>query len=272
MLKASENGKNFNVYATIAPAIVSQFSYAKIGQIVAGIRKAGFHSVVETALGADMVAREEAKELVEKGFLTNSCCPSFVSYVRINFPELAEHISDNLSPMAAISKYLKKNDPTAKVVFIGPCIAKKAEIRKEKVAPYVDAVMTFEELQALLDGMDIHVEELPEELLNNASGFGRAFARSGGVTAAITQEVKESGADFEVKPEICNGIDACKVALLKAQKGCLEANYIEGMACEGGCIGGAACLHHGPKNLRDVDNYATQAYEKTISESLRALV
>jgi [FeFe] hydrogenase (group B1/B3) len=271
-LKASEKGKNFRVYAAIAPSIVSQFSYAKIGQIVAGIRKAGFHSVVEVALGADMVAREEAKELTEKGFLTNSCCPAFVSYVNINFPQLSKHISDNLSPMAEISKYLKKNDPTGKVVFIGPCIAKKAEIRKKEVADYVDAVLTFEELQALLDGMDIHVEVLPEELLDNASGFGRAYARSGGVSAAIAQAVKEARSDFIVKPEICNGLDACKLALLKAQKGCLDANFIEGMACEGGCIGGAACLHHGPKNLRDVDNYANQAYEKTISESLRALV
>ena len=272
MLKESDGGKNFNVYAVIAPSIASQFSYAKIGQIVSGIRKAGFHSVVEAALGADMVARGEAAELQRKGFLTNSCCPAFVNYVKINYPELEKHISESLSPMAEISKYLKKHDPKAKVVFIGPCIAKKEEIRNKRVGPYVDSVLTFEELQAMLDGLNIHAEELAEEPLENASRFGRAFARSGGVSDAIRQALKEEENGIELKPAVCNGLDACKAALLKASRGRLDANYIEGMACEGGCIGGAACLHHGPKNLHDVDQYASQALEKTIAGSLRALV
>lgn len=272
MLKASGGGTNYKVYAVIAPSIVSQFTYAKIGQIAAGIRKAGFHSVVEAALGADMIAGKEAAELIDKGILANSCCPAFVSYVKINFPSLSAHLSESLSPMAEIAKYIKKNDETAKVVFIGPCIAKKAEFQLDEIAPSVDCVLTFEELQALLDGLDIHSEDLPVEPLENASSFGRAFARSGGVAAAVAQAVKESGSDFEMKPEICSGLDACKAALQKAEKGRLCANYIEGMACEGGCIGGAACLHHGPKNLRDVDQYAGQAMEKTIGGSLRALV
>lgn len=272
MLRDSRNGENFKVYAVIAPSIVTQFAYAKIGQIVAGIRHAGFFGVVEAALGADMVASEEAAELQKEGFLTSSCCPAFVKFTETQFPDMAEHVSGCLSPMAAISKYIKQNEPTARTVFIGPCIAKKEEFRKKEVSKYVDGVLTFEELQALLDGLDIRSEELPEEPLDNASPFGRVFARSGGLTTAVTQAVKESGGGFEVKAEVCDGLDACRAALLKASHGKLDANFIEGMACEGGCIGGAACLRHGASNRRDVDKYADEAKEKTIGASLDALL
>lgn len=268
MLKESEGGKKYKVYAAIAPAIVSQFTYAKIGQIVSGLKKMGFHSVVEVALGADMVAYKEAKELAEKGFLTSSCCPSFVKYVQSQFPDMAKNISGNVSPMVEIAKIIKQTDPTAKVVFIGPCISKKMEITKKEIAGIVDGVLTFEELQAFLDGMDIKVEELPEDVLNNASYYGRIFARNGGVADAVAHVIQAENMDFELKPEICNGLDQCKIALLKASKGVLGKNFIEGMACEGGCIGGAACLSHAVKNKAIVDNYAKQALESGIHNTL----
>jgi [FeFe] hydrogenase (group B1/B3) len=271
LLKESAGGKNFKVYAAIAPSIVSQFSYAKIGQIVSGIKKIGFHSVVEVALGADIVAYKEAKELAQTGFLTSSCCPSFVRYVEINFPNMVQYISHNVSPMVEIAKLIKKTDKTAKVVFIGPCISKKMEFQKKGIAGIVDCVMTFEELQALFDGMDINVEELQEDVLNNASYYGRIFARNGGVSTAVAHVVKEENIDFEVKPEICDGLDQCRIALLKASKGSLDSNFIEGMACEGGCIGGAACLSHGVKNKSDIDSYARQAQESDVKDSLEVL-
>ena len=179
MLKKSDGNKNYKVYAVVAPSISSQFRYAKLGQVISGIKALGFHHVVEAALGADMVAYEESKELAEKGFLTSSCCPAFVDYVKKQFPQLAQNVSHNLSPMATISKYIKETDPTAKVVFIGPCTAKKMEIQLEEVRPYVDIVITFEELQALFDGKGIEITELEEDVLDNASYFGRIFARSG---------------------------------------------------------------------------------------------
>ena len=123
LIKGSENNKNYRVYAVVAPSISGQFSYAKLGQVIKGLKELGFHTVVEAALGADLVAMSEAKELTEKGFLTSSCCPAFVSYINSEFPDLAEHISHNLSPMVEISKYIKKTDQTAKAVFIGPCTA-----------------------------------------------------------------------------------------------------------------------------------------------------
>ncbi|MFT4144328.1 MAG: 4Fe-4S dicluster domain-containing protein [Mobilitalea sp.] len=268
ILKGSEHGKNYKVYAAIAPAIVSQFTYAKIEQIVAGLKIMGFHTVVEVALGADIVANKEAKELAEKGFLTSSCCPSFVRYIEINYPEMIPHISHNVSPMIEIANLIKMTDETAKVIFIGPCISKKAEYKRQGNSESVDCVITFEELQALLDGMNIEVEKLPEQSLDNASYFGRIFARSGGLSEAVGQAIKEENIDFEVKAEICDGIEQCKIALLKASKGKLDKNFIEGMACEGGCINGAACLHHGPKNRLEVDKYGMQAIEKKIQDSL----
>ena len=151
LIKKSNNNENYKVYAVVAPAIASQFNYAKVGQVIHAIKELGFHTVVEAALGADIVAKAEAAELVEKGFLTTSCCPSFVDYMEKEFPDMLEFVSHNPSPMAAIGKYIKEKDPSAKVVFIGPCVAKKKEVQRDEVAPYVDVVLTFQELQALLD-------------------------------------------------------------------------------------------------------------------------
>ena len=174
--------------------------------------------------------------------------------------------------MAEISKYIKEGDPSAKVVFIGPCTAKKAEARLDTVKPYVDAVLTFEELQALFDSRDIEITELAEAPLNHASYFGRIFARSGGLTDAVRQALKEQGLDdFELNPCACDGIEECRLALLKKSKNLLDANFIEGMACVGGCIGGAGCLTHGDKSKTEVDKYGAEALERSISDAISAL-
>ncbi len=260
------------VYAVVAPTISSQFTYAKLGQVITGLKELGFCTVVEAALGADMVALAESKELVEKGFLTSSCCPAFVDYIYKNFPELVTNISHNLSPMAAISRYIKENDPSAKVVFVGPCTAKKGEVQKEEVKKYVDAAMTFEELQALFDSREIDITSLEEGTLDNASYYGRIFARCGGLSDAVAQAIKEQGIDdFELKSTSCDGIEACRIALLKKKKKLLDSNFIEGMACLGGCIGGAGCLTHGEKNKIEVDKHGNEARGKTITEVVSAL-
>ncbi|MDD6062226.1 MAG: 4Fe-4S dicluster domain-containing protein [Oscillospiraceae bacterium] len=272
MLKESEENKKNKVYAVVAPSISSQFSYAKLGQVITGIKQLGFHTVIEAALGADMVAQAESKELAEKGFLTSSCCPAFVQYIKSAFPQMLEYVSHNLSPMATLAKYIKNAEATAKVVFIGPCTAKKAEAQLDTVKPYVDAVLTFEELQALLDSKDIDITTLAEDVLDNASYFGRIFARSGGLSDAVVQGLKEQGLeDFELKSCVCNGIEECRTALLKKSKNVLNANFIEGMACVGGCIGGAGCLTHGEKNKLEVDKYGREAMEKTIGDALSLL-
>ncbi len=271
IIKKSQNNERYKVYAIVAPSISSQFTYAKLGQVITGLKKLGFFTVVEAALGADMVAMSEAKELSEKEFLTSSCCPAFVQYIKSAFPALVPHISHNLSPMAMLAKYIKETSEGAKVVFIGPCTAKKAEAQLESVKPYVDCVMTFEELQALFDSKDIDITALSEDVLDNASYYGRIFARSGGLADAVAQALTEQKLDFTVKPAVCDGIEACKTALLKKSKNVLDANFIEGMACIGGCIGGAGCLTHGEKNKSEVDKYGKEAFEKTISDAVSVL-
>ena len=274
ILKKSErNAKDGScrVYAIVAPSISSQFTYAKLGQVITGLKKLGFHDVIEAALGADMVAMEEAKELSEKGLLTSSCCPAFVQYIKSTFPNLVEHISHNMSPMAVLAKYIKETTPNSKVIFIGPCTAKKAEAQLESVKPYVDTVLTFEELQALFDSRDLDLSSLEEGVLDNASYFGRIFARSGGLSDAAAQAMKEQNIDFEIKPVVCDGIEACRMALLKLSKGVLDGNFIEGMACIGGCIGGAGCLTHGEKNKAEVDKYGREALEKNITDAISLL-
>ncbi len=272
IIKRSENNTRYKVFAVIAPSISSQFTYAKLGQVVTGLKELGFHTVVEAALGADMVADAESRELAEKGFLTSSCCPAFVSYIEKNLPDLVPFVSHNLSPMATISRYLKEHEAPCKVVFIGPCTAKKAEVQKDSVRPYVDVAMTFEELQALFDSRDIDITTLPENVLDNASYFGRIFARCGGLSDAVAEGLKEHGeAGFELKACSCDGIEACRVALIKKSKNLSDFNFIEGMACVGGCIGGAGCLTHGEKNKAEVDKYGKQAMEKTIADAISIL-
>lgn len=272
MIKKSKDNTEYKMYAVVAPSIASQFTYAKLGQVITGIKELGFFSVVEAALGADMVAYKEAQELREKGFLTSSCCPAFVDYIKKQYPDVAPHISQNLSPAATIAKYIKSTSSPCKVVFIGPCTAKKMEFQKAEVRPYIDSVITFEELQALFDAKSVDIEHLKEGVLDNASYYGRIFARSGGITDAVGQALKEQGAeDFAYNPVTCDGIEACRTALAKAAKGVLPNNFIEGMACVDGCIGGAGCLTHGEKNKRDVDTYGQEAMEKSITDAISVL-
>lgn len=270
LIKGSENGKKYKTYAAVAPAIASQFVYAKLGQVVSGLKVLGFDEVTEVALGADMTTWHEAEELVEKGMLTSSCCPGFVDYIEKNFPDLMQYVSSAPSPMENLGRYIKEKDPDAKVIFIGPCTAKKMEFKKEKVAPYVDVAITFEELQALFDSRDIDLNALEEEPLTEASYYGRIFAHSGGLAAAVKEALVEKNiTDFELKPVICDGIEECKLALLKLRKNILDGNFIEGMACKGGCVNGNGCLTHMAKSRMDVENHGKAAVNKTIGEALK---
>lgn len=266
-IKNSDGNNKYKVYAIVAPAISSQFSEVKLGQVITGIKKLGFHTVVEAAFGADMVAEKETEELIEKGFLTSSCCPAFVKFIQINYPDIVKDISSNFSPMAAAAEFIKRTDPTSKIVFIGPCIAKKMEVKDTKAGNFIDVALTFEELEAMFDANNFDLSSFEETVLDDASYFGRIFARSGGLAEAVKEGLLETGNEkFELKAEICNGIEQCNLALLKKGKGILDANFIEGMACVGGCIGGPGCLNHEPKDKNEVDKYGKEAFEKKIMD------
>jgi iron only hydrogenase large subunit-like protein len=149
--------------------------------------------VSEVALGGDMVAQHETEEWVEKGMLTTSCCPGFVGLVKKKYPELDQYVSGTPSPMVMIGLRLKEKDPDAKVVFIGPCVAKKKEFQLGRTKNAVDCVLTYEELYALFASKGIDPSTLEEAPLDEATSFGRNFARSGGVTQAVQRIIEERG-------------------------------------------------------------------------------
>ena len=171
--------------------------------------------------------------------------------------------------MATLAKHIKQQDATAKVIFVGPCTAKKAEAQLDGVKDYVDCVLTFEELQALFDSKDVDLTTLEESPLDNASVFGRIFARSGGLSQAVAQAMAEQNINFHLKPVVCNGIEECRLALLKLNKGILDGNFIEGMACLGGCVGGAGNLTHSTeKSAGKIDKHSQESPKKTITSAV----
>ena len=273
LLKESENNTKYKVYAVVAPAISSQFTNARIEQVITGIEKIGFYHAVEAALGADIVSYHEAHEFAETieemKWKTTSCCPAFVDYVSKKFPELMDHVSKTVSPMVATARLIKSLDEDAKIVFIGPCTAKKMEIKMDDIKDAVDLVITFEELQAMLDAMNIELEKCEDSVLDNASFYGRLFARSGGVSEAVKQVVGHEKFNVEFKPVAADGLDACTKILRLAKAGKLDGNFIEGMACKCGCIGGAASLSHGPKDVTQVDKYSALSKEKNSIDAIR---
>ena len=112
---------------------------------------------------------------------------------------------------------------------------------------------------------------MKESVTDGASYYGRIFARCGGLAEAVKQGIIESGADFELKAISCDGIEQCRTALAKAKAGKLDANFIEGMACTGGCIGGSGCLTHGiDRGRTEIDKYG-KAGKDSISASLSAM-
>ena len=237
-------------------------------QVVTAIKKVGFHQVVEAALGADITLYHEVNEWKEKRMLTTSCCPSFVAFIEKNFPELTKYVSSSVSPMVEAARLIKHSDPTAKVVFIGPCSSKKMEFRLPKTGGAIDSVLSFEELQAFFDALDIDTTALEDSSLDNASFYGRIFAKSGGIARGVTDVAASYGVEG-VEPVVMSGIDECRANLLRLKMGRATANFFEGMACDGGCINGALCLTHSPKNLADVEGYGNEAKEKTIENSVK---
>ena len=269
IIKESQNNKIYHTYAVVAPSVAGQYADVSTEQIMEGILKLGFYYVEEAAWGADAVAYYEAKELVEEGFLTSSCCPAFVSLVQKKYPKLAGNVSHNPSPMAIMARNIRKRDPSARVVFIGPCIAKKYETLYTRTREVVDCAITFEEMQAWFDAANIDLHELQGVTLTRASSYGRGFARCGGLADAVAEAIKELdvGSEFALSAVSCNGLAECNAALVKADRGVLKENFIEGMACDGGCLGGPACLSHGAKNRMQFQKYEKLDKEKTITSA-----
>ena len=269
ILKESENNTKYKVYAMVAPSIGTQFNYAEVEQICTALKILGVYDIFEVATGADITAFKDAHEYAEKGALMSSCCPSFVEYVTKQFPQLASSISVNPSPMVECAKLIKKIDENSKVIFIGPCVSKKNEAKLPNVSGYVDNVITFEELQALIDSRDIKVEELEKTQLKSASYFGRVFARVGGVSEAVKNMINEE--NLSITPDIicADGLDNIKIALLKNNKGLAKGLFIEGMACSGGCVNGPGCVNHDARSIKMMNEYSEKASKENVSKQVK---
>jgi ferredoxin hydrogenase large subunit len=244
------------VVAMIAPSIEGQFGEATLSQIKKAIQKLGFSDVYEVALGADMVAYHEAAELLENKEagkpMTSSCCPAFVNLIRKHYPKLEGYISNTVSPMVAVERYIRTQKDNVVTVFIGPCIAKKNEVMGHYVDE-IDYVLTFEELYAMLSSQGVVVEDEPDEA-EDASRYGKGFALAGGVTAAVEQVLKEQGSDVDITVQPCSGAQDCRKTLLMLNAGKLKADFVEGMFCSQGCMGGPATLEELKKSKKVIQN------------------
>ena len=246
--------KGYPVYAMVAPAGEGQWGQANLADLREGILKLGFKDMYEVALTADMVAESEATEWLEAyqegKKMTTSCCPAFVAMVRKHFPTLADNISTTVSPMSAMARYVRAKHPGAITVFIGPCIAKKHEVLESITDDNADYALTFEELDAMLHAKGIEITA-SEEPLQMGSKYGKGFSASGGVTSAVVETFKEMEVAVDAKVAQCNGAAECKKSLMLMKNNRLPEDFIEGMACIGGCVNGPGNIKDEMKSRRD---------------------
>lgn len=272
LVKALKSDKN--IYAIIAPAFVGQFGpMASPAQVFEAIRQLGFKEVVEVGLGADIETIHEAQEFLsvvpsKKPYMGTSCCPAWFGMVRNMFPDQLPYISDSATPMIATAHYLKKQDPEAKVVFIGPCVAKKLEALEDKVKGFVDFVITFEELFGLFIAKDIEPSEIETEaVINDASTVGRGFASSGGVANAVSRVAKQLDPSVVVQVEHADGLHECVKMIRAAKAGKKNGMLLEGMGCPGGCIGGAGTVISIAQAKKALQQFSNQAKVELSTEN-----
>lgn len=262
------------VFAAIAPSFVGQFGpLATPGKIASGIKALGISRVIEVGWGADVSSLHEAEEFLrdvpgDKPFLGTSCCPSWALFARKTQPSLSHCIALTHTPMVASAKKIKEEHPEAKVVFIGPCVAKKLEALDDEVRPYVDFVITFEELMGLFSAKQIELSDLEEtELSTQASQDGRNYAVAGGVAEAVMNVIHAQNKDIQVPVLKADTLQDCRKMLAQAKAGKADGHLLEGMACPGGCVGGPGTLSHIPRAARAVKAFAQTSPFHTASDN-----
>lgn len=255
VIRAIQSGEQ--VYAALAPAFVGQFG-AKVtpGKLRAAMKELGFTDVFEVAIGADLCAEQEAEDFIKE-------VPEKL------FPDYANCISMALTPMTLTARLIKKQNKNAKVVFIGPCAAKKLEAMRRTVKSEVDFVLTFEEMTGIFAAKNIKVELLEEDPagVSDASADGRNFAVSGGVAKAVENVIHEKYPDREVKIANTEGLKECRKLLTVAKAGKYNGYLLEGMACPGGCVAGAGTMQSIKKSQTAVNKYAAMAGHTVASQT-----
>lgn len=260
------------VYAMIAPAFISQFSKdVTPGKLRTAFKQLGFAGMVEVALFADILTLKEALEfnkniVKETDFqLTSCCCPMWIAMIRKVYHELMPHVPGAVSPMVACGRAIKSLHPEALTVFIGPCIAKKAEAREPDVSASTDFVLTFQEMQDVFEFAKLNLAGLPEDERDHSSRAGRIYARSGGVSEAVQRTSKRLSPDrkITVRAHQADGVPACKAMINDLLAGKIDANFLEGMGCVGGCVGGPKALIPREEGRENVNQYGEEAIYQT---------
>ena len=266
--------KGDKVIAIVAPAFIGQFSgMVSPGKLVTAMKMLGFDSVVEVAIGADMCTIEEAKDFLEKvpteqDYMATSCCPAWHSMIEKLYPGEMNKISMTLTPMVFTARLMKKEHPGCKVVFVGPCAAKKLEAIRETIRSDVDFVLTFEELMGMFEAKEIDFATIPDsEGLNEGTAAGRGFAVAGGVAQAVADLVKKEHPDMEVKTARAEGLRECRKLMTMAKAGKYKGYLLEGMACPGGCVAGAGTILPIEKAQKFVEKYSREAASASPLES-----
>ncbi|MGI6161673.1 MAG: [Fe-Fe] hydrogenase large subunit C-terminal domain-containing protein [Christensenellales bacterium] len=256
------------VFAMIAPAFIGQFSEEVTpGKLRTAFKKLGFAGMIEVALFADILTLKEALEFDrtikdDKSFmLTSCCCPIWVAMIRKMYNQLVPHMPASVSPMAACGRAIKKLYPNAKTVFIGPCVAKKAEAKEKDIKESVDFVLNFQEMRDVFEIACIDLADCEEDLRDHSSTGGRIYARTGGVSEAVQKTVERlmPGRAIPLKAVQADGAVACKKLLNDIRNGTITANFIEGMGCVGGCVGGPKVIVDKEKGKDNVDRYGAEA-------------
>lgn len=269
------------VFATVAPAIAGQFGEdISVGQIRTALKLMGFEDMIEVALFADILTIKEAVEfthLVKKEkdfFLTSCCCPVWFSMTKKSYHDLYTHMSPSVSPMIASGRILKELYPNAKVVFIAPCIAKKNEIKEPELKGAIDFVINFRELREIFHVLNINLSELPSDDKDQASLGGRLYARTGGVSFSVKTVVNrlEPTRLIKLRPKKVDGVKGCKKVLDDLEAGeDIHANFIEGMGCSGGCVGGPRTNIEVDKATKAVNDFGEDSLIMTPFDNLNVM-
>ncbi len=266
------NSKSVPVYAMIAPAFNGQFTLdVTAGKLRSAFKCLGFYGMLEVAMFADLLTLKEALEFdrtvhEDSDFmLTSCCCPIWVAMIKKIYHELIPHMPPSVSPMVACGRAIKKMHPDAVTVFIGPCIAKKAEAKEQDIKDAVDYVLTFQEVKELFDLAEIDFSQLPEDLRDHSSMAGRLYARTGGVSEAVQRTLNRLNPDRKIKLKAtqANGAIECKQLLKEITEGNIKANFMEGMGCVGGCVGGPKAIIPYKEGTEHVNDYANLAAYKS---------
>lgn len=260
------------VYALVAPAFMGQFSEAVTpGMLRSAFLRLGFDGMIEVALFADILTLKEAlefdKNITREGDfqLTSCCCPLWIAMIRKIYSELQSHLPASVSPMVACGRSVKALHPDALTIFVGPCIAKKAEAREKDLAGAVDYVLTFQEVRDIFAAAGIDPAALEDRERDHSSRAGRIYARTGGVSEAVRSTVERLNPHRKIsmRTRQADGVPGCRALIDDLLAGKIDANFFEGMGCVGGCVGGPKRIIPREEGERNVDAYGGDAASPT---------